>query len=408
MSSNPISINLRRLRKGAGKSQEFVAEAAGLSLSGYRKLERGQVASPRPDSLQAIARALGVQLSELLAPQQPLEQVRFRSLKRLKTRGQILAEVTVWLKDFADLEQLTGERTPDAVATLARLRQQRRGTDIPAFAGQVRAAFDLDDREPVHDVCGLLESRGIKVRSIVVPNDAFMGLSVGPDEVGGPAIVVNTWPRLPVETWIFSAAHELAHLLLHLGAYQVDEDAEDRDQERDADRFASHFLMPEAAFQREWADTSGLALLDRVFKVKRVFRVSWRNVLFRVAETLPEPERAKLWSRFNAESVRRQGRSLLKHDEPAGIAAEVYHSRFSERPVGDEPHGMESYDFQEDRLARLVRQGLEEGVITLSRASEVLRLPLEDMRELSASWWPSPESRAGEAPACRSSPTPMS
>ncbi|MCE9664049.1 ImmA/IrrE family metallo-endopeptidase [Halomonas sp. M5N1S17] len=250
----------------------------------------------------------------------------------------------------------------------------------------MRSAFHLNDREPVHDICGLLEARGIKVRSISVPNDAFMGLSVGADERGGPAIVVNTWGRLPVETWIFSAVHELGHLLMHLGAYDVAASEEDAAQEREADRFASHFLMPEGAFRREWDETAGLSLLDRVFKVKRVFRVSWRTVLFRVAESMPEASRGGLWARFNAEYKRQRARSLLKHDEPSGIDAEVYHALYSERQLGEEPYGMDAYDFKEDRLARLVRQGLEEGLISLSRGGEILKLPLVEMRELTRSW----------------------
>jgi Zn-dependent peptidase ImmA (M78 family)/transcriptional regulator with XRE-family HTH domain len=386
VSSNQISINLRRLRVGHGLSQGTLADAAGLSLSGYRKLERGQLESPRPDSLRAIAQALEVPLPALLAHQQPLTQVRFRSLKRLKTREQLLAEVAVWLKDFADMEELSGAPTQEAIVTLSRLRQHAPGTDIPAFADLVREAFDLDKREPVYDVCGLLEAHGIKIRSVEVTTDAFMGLSVGPDERAGPAIVVNTWAHLPVETWIFSAVHELAHLLLHLGAYQVQEAAEDQEQEAQADFFASHFLMPEAAFRHEWAATAGLPLLDRVFKVKRVFRVSWRSVLYRVTETLPAPDRDKLWRRMNAEYQCRQGRALLKHDEPGGIAAEIYQAGYSQRPVGIEPHGMELYDFKEDRLARLVRQSLEQGLITLSRASEVLHLSLAEMRDLTVSW----------------------
>lgn len=142
-----------------------------------------------------------------------------------------------------------------------------------------------------------------------------MGLSVSVED-GGPAVIANTWERLPVETWIFSAAHELGHLLLHLSAYDVHEEQEDKVQEVEADEFASHFLMPEVVFRKEWEETAGLSLVDRVLKVKRVFRVSWRTVLFRVAQSYPEKDRFLVWQRFNQEYKRRKNRSLLKHDEP--------------------------------------------------------------------------------------------
>ena len=49
--------------------------------------------------------------------------------------------------------------------------------------------------------------------------------------------------------------------------------------EEEANSFASSFLMPDASFQKEWKKTSGLALVDRVMKIKRIFNVSYRAVL---------------------------------------------------------------------------------------------------------------------------------
>lgn len=54
-----------------------------------------------------------------------------------------------------------------------------------------RRYFGLSEREPVYDICGLFEAKDIKVHSVDVANDAFMGLSVAKGD-GGPAIIVNT------------------------------------------------------------------------------------------------------------------------------------------------------------------------------------------------------------------------
>ena len=384
MSTEAIAANLLRLRKEREMTQEQIAGTAGLSRGAYRNLEKGR-AVPRSDTLRTLSEALGVSVKELLIPVHILEHVRFRSLKRLKSRDQVLAEVSRWLKDFSDLEQLLGEQPRLAIKDIWRVLARRKQLDIPAIASIAREHFGLNDREPVHDICGLLESQGIKVYSLQVANDAFMGLSVA-EEDGGPAIIINTWERLPVETWIFSAAHELAHLLLHLTAYDAAEEQEDKQQEREADEFASHFLMPETVFRREWGDTAGLPLVDRVLKVKRVFRVSWRTVLYRIAQGQPQERRSHVWQRFNEEYRLRKGRSLLKHDEPFGIAREIYQDPMAARPAGAEPAPMEKHDFQMDRLSRLVRKAIEEEMISLSRGAEILRLSLKQMRELSASW----------------------
>ena len=385
MSNHTISSNLLRIRKDRGLSQEQLAAASGLSRSGYTNLEKGR-SEPRTYTLRSLALALDIPLKELFTPVQTLERVRFRSLKRLKSREQVLADVTRWLENFSDIETLTDEHASHELEPLWIAIDQIQTKEIPQIASMVRKSFGLIEREPVHDICGLLESVGIKVYSINVANDAFMGLSVC-EEDGGPAIIVNTWERLPVETWIFSAAHELGHLLMHLGAYDVSLKEEDKSQEIEADEFASHFLMPEAVFHKEWEETAGLPLIDRVLKVKRVFRVSWRTVLFRVAQMHPKDRRFLVWQRFNQEyKQRKKGRSLLKHDEPFGIDKEIYQDPRGERPVGVEPEGMQPHDFQGDRLSRLVRKAIEEDIISMSWASEILQIPLMQMRELSASW----------------------
>ena len=44
----------------------------------------------------------------------------------------------------------------------------------------------------------------------------------------------------------------------------------------EADVFAGYFLVPETVFAAALAESRGLPLVDRVFKLKRIFRV-WRS-----------------------------------------------------------------------------------------------------------------------------------
>jgi len=385
MSLETLSCNLQRLRLARGLSQDKLAQAAGISRIAYINIERRQ-SEPRADTLRALAKALQVRVPELLVEEPALKRVRFRSLKRLKRREQVLVEVGQKLRDFVELEsQLNAAESKDfdALRALA-ARARRRG--IPAVASAMRSHFGLTEHEPVHDICGLLEHQGIKVLSVNIATDAFLGLSVA-EEDGGPAVVVNTWERLPVEHWIFSAAHELAHLLLHLQAYSVDEESEDKDEERDADTFASHFLMPDAVFRREWDSTVGLPLFDRVLKVKRVFRVSWRTVLYRLNEDFSDPiQRKRLWIHFSKAYQKRNSKVLLKMDEPEGVGIDSYRALSDLHKAGPEPAGMDRHDFQSDRLWRLVRQAIMGGDITMARGAEILGIKLNDMRDLAESW----------------------
>ena len=93
MSSAALSVNLRRLRSERKLGQAELAQKAGLSRPGYQQVEAGLV-EPRSATLEALAKALGVPLADLLRPVAPLQHVRFRSEGPLRTRSEIEARVS--------------------------------------------------------------------------------------------------------------------------------------------------------------------------------------------------------------------------------------------------------------------------------------------------------------------------
>lgn len=379
MDRQTIGANLYRVRAERGLTQEAVAEAAGITRGAYRNLETGG-STPHTATLNALARALEVGVQELVSPSMELRHVRFRSFRRLNTREQILHEVGSRLRDFNELENLLRDRVEYSLRSLA---QEMAEASPAEAAGLVRDRFGLAPSEPVRDICGLLEANGIKVLPLRIASDAFFGLSVA-EAGGGPAVAVNVWERISVERWIFTAAHELGHLVLHPEDYSADSREEEARKEKEANLFASHLLMPQKVFEREWDETYGLSLVDRVLKVKRMFRVSYRTVLYRLSESGSfGPD---IWQRFQAESKRWHGRTLLKDDEPAALAADAFRASFPEHSRAGEPEDLSPADFMEDRLLRLVRRAIEAEEITLSRGAEILGLSMQEMRELSASW----------------------
>ena len=371
-----IAANVARLRLDAGLSQGELADAAGLSRLAIGKIERSEVI-PRPDTLADIARALSVSIADLVTPMRVLPNVRFRAEKRINSREQILAQVGAWLENYCSLER---ELKVNREFPLAALAEKPGRKDPVALAREARARFKLNEEEPIRDVCGLLENFGIKVRLTVRATDSFFGLSVGPAD-GGPAVVVNTWERISVERWIFTAAHELGHLLLHADSYNRSLDEEDPNQEKEADRFASYFLMPERVFEAEWEDARGHSLLDQVLKVKRIFRVSYKTVLHRLVESGRKPR--EVWGAFQVQHQRRFGKTLTKSDEPARLKEGEFRLDWAR---SGEPDGLSEYDFKDDRLSRLVRDAVEKEVISLGRAAEILGVSRTEMRELAGAW----------------------
>jgi Zn-dependent peptidase ImmA (M78 family)/DNA-binding XRE family transcriptional regulator len=358
---DPLTQNLRRARVSRGLTQADLASKAGLSRVAYRNIETG-AAQPRVDSLVRLAAVLDLKIDELLAPARTtLTTVRFRARKKMNSREDVLVRVSRWLHDYAELERLLGDTQRFQFEPLAKkLERLDPGAERAMRAAtEARKTLGLKPEEGIRDICGLLEDHGVKIYPLELASADFFGLSVSSDD-GGPAIVVNVWDRITVERWIFTAAHELGHLLLHLRSYDVTNAAEDKAQEKEADIFASHFLMPESVFQREWKEARGLPVVDRVFKVKGIFKVSWKTVLYRAF-----PNDRDIFRRFPFQYRDATGKTLGPKDEPMRIART---------------------EFLGDRRDRLIRQALENKSITTSRAAELLGLNVEKMHERMALW----------------------
>jgi Zn-dependent peptidase ImmA (M78 family)/DNA-binding XRE family transcriptional regulator len=366
MNLQVLSKNVRRLRTAKRFSQRALADTAGLSLPAIKNLELAK-SEPRMRTMQAIARALDVKIHELFQPVRELRTVRFRSTKRMQNRENVLAEVARWLDDFNYLEKSLKKQKP---FRLNSVKGQCSRDRLAEAAGLCRIKLGLKPTEPIHDICGLLEHAGVKVFPIPMASDSFFGLSVG-EEDDGPVVVVNVWERISVERRIFSAAHELGHLMLHPDAYDVSQVEESKEEEHEADRFAGHFLMPNEGFLKEWNEAAGLHFVDRVFKVKRIFRVSYKTVLSRHIEYGDADN--SIWKKFNIAYQRRFNRRLSFKEEPMGMDTA-------------EPFGMQRFDFFEDRFSRLAREAVEKDKISLSRGAEMLRIGIEEMQELLRDW----------------------
>ncbi len=134
-------------------------------------------------TLQAIAGALGVGLPDLVAPARELKAVRFRSLKRLRSREQILAEVSRWLADFNEIEEIVGDRIGSQMK--GHTARGRLSMDLAVRAAMaVRKQFGIGPDEPIRDICGLLEANGIKVGPVSIASHEFFGLSIAPSDGG--------------------------------------------------------------------------------------------------------------------------------------------------------------------------------------------------------------------------------
>ena len=81
----------------------------------------------------------------------------------------------------------------------------------------------------------------------------------------------------------------------------------------------------------------------------------------------------RVYKKFRADYETRYGSKLHWKEEPPSFLRE-------------EPRHLDPLDLIEDRLGSLVRDALDQELITISRATEILDTRIEEMRERIRSW----------------------
>ena len=72
--ANTVSENIRKLRQKKGISQDRLSKDADLALNTVVKIETGENPNPTVDTLEKIAKALGVPVAELMNHPAPRAQ----------------------------------------------------------------------------------------------------------------------------------------------------------------------------------------------------------------------------------------------------------------------------------------------------------------------------------------------
>jgi Zn-dependent peptidase ImmA (M78 family)/DNA-binding XRE family transcriptional regulator len=362
MQVNKMSVNLKRIRKVKGMTMQEAADAAGISRMAYHNIEKG-IAEPRVSNLHKLANALGVKVFDLVRSVPKLHSVRFRAQKwktkkAKELREEIKDDIALWLRDFNDLEKMLNTKKGNKFSVPDNISKLRSPVKI---AEEARKWFTLKDDEVIADICGLVESVGIKLHFMKIDLDNFFGFSVNDKDLGA-AIVVNSHESIPTERKIFTVAHELGHILMHPGSFN-DEADEIKKQEDEANEFASYFLMPVVGFYKRMEEVKGLNFVDVILHVKRVFKVSYLTVIKRLLdEDLVSND---IYSKFHYKYTKDKNFDFKGHKEPEPLA---------------------SIDCIEDRLSRLVREAYEKELISISRAAEILGKSIVEMRELVNEW----------------------
>jgi transcriptional regulator with XRE-family HTH domain len=285
MDKNIIAQNLRKIRLDQKLTQKSVASMAGISYVAYNNIERGK-SYPKDDTLKSIAEALNIAVADIWKQDGASKHIRFRCSPKMISRGKVLLDVEKWLEAQAGIEKnLTPVFEQDfidvAKKATTQIRQAKDSNVKKASlaASIIRKEWELGEY-PIFTLGKLLMDKGVKVYGYNLRSELFASLSIS-QKSGGPAIVVNAWRELAVESTVFNAAKELGHLILHPESYDVLAINECREEAREAWDFACEFLMPTGDFARRWNCYVKMGLKEAILRLKRVYGVSWKLVVER-------------------------------------------------------------------------------------------------------------------------------
>lgn len=294
-------FNNKRLslaRKRRRLTAKGLAERAGLSALTITRLEKGDN-QPDDSSVRQIADALAYPIEFFYCDDPEIidtEAVSFRGLTKMtaKERDAAISAGTLGLQLCDWVEERFSLPEPN-------LLDLGYETDPEAAARSLRQFWGLGEK-PIGSMIRLLETQGVRVLSLSENTASVDAFSFW--RGSKPYVFLNNFKT--AERSIFDAAHELAHLTLHLhGGVRSS-----REAEREADAFASAFLMPRDDVRSRMPR---LIKADTVLKAKFRWNVSAMAMAYRLRSL-------RLLSEWQYKSMCIElGRRGYRAGEPVGI-----------------------------------------------------------------------------------------
>jgi len=332
-----------------GARLKLARAAAGLSLRGLEERLQGLVTAqaigkyerdemmPSSSVLIGLAKALGVTEDYLLNPADvELVAVEFRKKKltSAKEAAEVRARILSEVERYLEIEEILALDSRSASPTPGR-HSVRTFEDVELGAERLRKEWNIGD-DAVPNLCEFLEEKGVKICGIPLPANVsgVQATVTSADGTEIPVIVINA--EEPGERQRFTLAHELGHLYLKV--------AGDIDPESACHRFAGAFLVPRALLQREVGRRRSVIWLRELFELKLLFGVSAQAIAYRCKDLgiMSQQTVSSVFKTFNAKGWRKEEPLPLRKERPA-------------------------------RFERLCLRALAEGLISESKASELLK-----------------------------------
>ena len=335
-----VEKNIRYYRLLNEMSQEALAKIVGLKKMTISNYESGK-RTPDYDTLRKLAKALGISLAKLLAQNNErlvIEHGDFRK-QAAATKSQqevILGKADRYLGRLFEVVSFVGDPALPSMPAF----ESAEVKNCEEAGQQLRVILGLPVSGPVGNITDILENKGFIICPVEYDQRSFSGNSGTVN--GRPYIAINT--TMPAERQRFTLIHELAHLVFVFGKEQ--------NEERMVDEIAGAFLLPRADIIRELGPKR-TDIRGNLRDVQREYGVSMAAIVMRARQaniiTKEVYDITMKWMSKNG----------LRNNEQSGMIPEKTHL-----------------------LEQLIFRAVAEDEIGISKAAELLEMPLTDVRKL--------------------------
>jgi transcriptional regulator with XRE-family HTH domain len=332
-----IGRRIKAARKAAALSLRDLAEQVDVSAQSISKYERGLM-TPDSAGLLQLARALGVKVEYFFRTQEVhLSRPAYRKRTRLprKQENAIVGQIQEWLERYLEVEALFPDQVDGFSLPASLPRDVSSMEEVERLAEALRREWEIGTG-PIEDLIALLEGHGIKV-GLVEGHDKFDACTF---TIDGQEPVIVTKRDLPGDRQRMNVARELGHTLMETDA----EMAPQLDPEKAAYRFAAAFLVPAGRACAELGRSRQNISAGELYILKHRYGFSMQAWLYRARDLGILTESA----------YRRHQRA--------------FSAAYGRRVEPGEPVSPET----PQRLHQLVHRALAEGLISQSRAAELL------------------------------------
>lgn len=271
MALDEFSIRMKEARHMMGFSMQKLVDLAGgvVTKQSVSRYELG-VMQPKKKAREALAEVLGVSVSYFQGDNLRIDLPLLRTTTGGKMTDEeftvLEARITFWAERYFNKERKALGQVPAFVNPLKGFKVRTIDDAIRA-ADRLRQSWRCGDG-PLPGLLRLMERKGLRILSTELP-EGVLGAATR-DEHEHPFIVLDMRrKRTNTERLRFTAAHELAHLLLTFP------DDSEFSQEKRCNLFASFFLFPKSTFLEEFGSVPREQLhLEELIDLRELYGVS--------------------------------------------------------------------------------------------------------------------------------------